>query len=166
MSTRVKSSKSKSKAAQLEADSETKLNNNLETELNNNLETESTSTAPVDTALSISLKEAEIARMEAEIARREAELAEKEKKYEQLMRIENLRNKKKNGFKLTDLELFEEGSTPHNKLRLYGTHRFVPNNNCRSCGGGGWCYGERGPAGYGNEEWKCSCGKWVPITEK
>jgi hypothetical protein len=144
MTTRVKSSKprnvkSKSKAAQLDTDLEAKLDTDLEAKLDTELE------AKLDTDLNTELarREADLVRREADLARREAELAEKEKKYEEAA-SKKLRSKKKK-------------EKPN-----HSTHRFVYNSNCGECGGSGWVCGERGPAGYGNEEWQCSCGKWVP----
>jgi hypothetical protein len=111
-------------------------------------------------------KKTQLDARETDLAKREAELAEREKKLARALYLEDLRNKKKLGIKLTDLELFEEGSTPHHHLSLYRTHRFVCKNTCSQCRGRGWCQGERGPAGYGNEEWRCPDGRWEPKTEE
>jgi hypothetical protein len=111
-------------------------------------------------------REAELAAREADLVAREAELAAREKKCAHSLYLENLRHKKQSGQKMTQLELLEEGSTPHYRLSLNRTHNFVCKATCRDCFGLGICRGERGPAGYGNEEWKCSCGRWEPKTKE
>ncbi len=117
----------------------------------------------------LNAREAELAAREAELDARQRKLAARERKLaatEKQARKEELSKKLKGGKKLTDLELFEEGSTPHHELRLYGTHYYDCKSNCHSCGGSGWVCGERGAGGYGNEERRCQSGRWIPLTKK
>jgi len=114
----------------------------------------------------LAAREAELDAREAELDAREAELDAREKKCAHSLYLENLRQKKQSGQKLTELELLEEGSTPHCYLDLRKTHNFVCKKNCTRCKGTGNCYGKSGRCGYGNEEYNCYYGRWVRKTKE